>query len=116
MPEEDLVDNKEKTEVVAALSVLHQSSGPFEIRAPNTKKGVQSGYFDDIEAAYKAIIPLDGEEVPGIFVTLNAINPDLLARADNKIKPYAKNTTADGDVTRRRWLVLDLDPIRPAGI
>ena len=109
------MDNKEKTEVVAALSVLHQSSGPFEIRAPNTKKGVQSGYFDDIEAARQAIIELDGE-VPGIFVTLNAINPDLLARADNKIKPYAKNTTADGDVTRRRWLVLDLDPIRPAGI
>ncbi|MFL2540716.1 MAG: hypothetical protein ACJ0UT_01870 [Candidatus Latescibacterota bacterium] len=97
------MDNREKTDVVAALSVLHQSSGPFEIRAPNTKKGVQSGYFDDIEAACQAIIELDGK-VQGIFVTLNAINPDLLARANNKIKPYAKNTTADGDVTRRRWL------------
>jgi len=29
MPEEELVDNKEKTQVVAPLSVLHPSGGPL---------------------------------------------------------------------------------------
>ena len=95
------MDKKRQEQVVAALSVLRPLGSPFEIRVLKTKKGVKPGYFDHIEAVHKAIMPLDGQ-VPGISVTLNSINPDLRARANNKIKPFAKNTTADGDVTRRR--------------
>jgi hypothetical protein len=30
--------------------------------------------------------------------------------------PYAKQTTSDSDVVRRRWLPIDFDPVRPSGI
>jgi len=54
--------------------------------------------------------------VPGVYVTLNPVKPALLARAANKVKPYAKATTSDADVLVRRWLLFDLDAARPAGI
>jgi putative DNA primase/helicase len=40
----------------------------------------------------------------------------LLARSANKVTGYAKTTTRDRDIVRRRWLPVDLDPVRPAGI
>ena len=55
-------------------------------------------------------------EVPGIYVTLNPINTALLARSRNRAIPFCDTTTADGDVTARRWLPIDCDPVRPAGI
>jgi hypothetical protein len=54
--------------------------------------------------------------VPGVYVTLNPVKRDLLARASNRVQPYAKFTTSDPDIATRRWLPIDLDPIRPAGI
>ena len=52
----------------------------------------------------------------GIYYTLNPVNPALLARACNRLREYADLTTADSDVVRRRWLPVDLDPVRPSGI
>lgn len=42
--------------------------------------------------------------------------PSLLARATNRILHRAKTTTSDADILRRRWLLFDFDPKRPAGI
>jgi len=39
-----------------------------------------------------------------------------LARAHNRIKKGAKLATADNDVIGYRWLPVDLDSVRPAGI
>ncbi|MGE5446512.1 MAG: hypothetical protein ACM3SR_18260 [Ignavibacteriales bacterium] len=44
------------------------------------------------------------------------MNPQLLARANNRVERYAKWTTSDADILQRRWLGIDVDPIRPAGI
>ena len=41
---------------------------------------------------------------------------DLLARSCNAFGAYAKHTTSDTDIVVRRWLPIDLDPVRPAGI
>ncbi|MDA0991661.1 MAG: AAA family ATPase, partial [Verrucomicrobia bacterium] len=44
-------------------------------------------------------------------------NPALLSRAANRIRPVGKDpTTSDHDITRRHWLMIDFDAIRPAGI
>ncbi len=53
---------------------------------------------------------------PGVYITLNPVNPDLLARAVNRVKDRAKATTADKDILRRVWLPIDIDPRRPSGI
>ena len=52
----------------------------------------------------------------GVYVTLNRINPELLARRENRYEPYATTTTSDDQVVLRRWFPIDLDPVRPAGI
>ncbi len=46
------------------------------------------------------------------------MNPDLLARAVNRVRVASKGcpATADTDILKRRWLPIDLDPVRPAGI
>src|SRR5262245_5297833 len=89
--------------------------GVFEIRSPNTSKGTISGYFDNPKKAAAIVAKLSGE-VPAIYVTLNPVTPSLLARSANRLIHYAKNTTADTDIIRRRWLPLDFDAARPAGI
>jgi hypothetical protein len=48
-----------------------------------------------------------------VYVTLNPINPQLLARFCNRVEGYAKATATDKDVVRRCWLLIDFDPVRP---
>jgi hypothetical protein len=47
---------------------------------------------------------------------MNPCVPGLLARACNRVISYAEPTTSDHDILCRRWLLIDLDPTRPAGI
>jgi hypothetical protein len=99
-----------------ALDILHDPGTVFEIRIPKTARhGVVSGYFDDPQKAVRAVATLSGR-VPGIYTTSNPVNPDLLARTDNHLTNRSKRTTSDRDILRRRLLLIDLDPIRPAGI
>jgi hypothetical protein len=58
---------------------------------------------------------LDGRGF-AVYVTLNPVEPVLIARAQNKVKRYPKATTSDADIARRRWLPLDFDPVRPADV
>jgi hypothetical protein len=53
---------------------------------------------------------------PAVYVTINPVLPDLLARAANRIERKAAFTTADHDIVRRCRLLLDFDAARPAGI
>ena len=62
-----------------------------------------------------AAAKLNGEGA-GIFCTLNPVLPHLLARAENHVERYAKQTTGDSDIVRRRWLLVDCDAQRAAGI
>jgi hypothetical protein len=78
-------------------------------------KGIVSGYFDDREALAKAVTTADKERHGGIYFTLQIIDPRLSGRAFNRLKP-SDLTTADTNVLSYRWLPIDLDPIRPAGI
>lgn len=76
---------------------------------------VESGYFDDIPSMAKAASGII--EAMGFYFVPNVVNPELIARAKNRIGPARKNcTTSDSDIIRRRWLLVDLDPIRPTGI
>jgi len=79
------------------------------------RRGTIAGYFDDAESLATAVPALDGE-VPGVYLTLNPCNPVLLARAANRLQERAQVTTSDADILRRRWLLIDFDPVRPAGI
>lgn len=105
------------------LELLFQPGDVFEVRAPKCNNGrydsTCSGYFafETIEAAVCEIVKLDGVgNAPGIYVTLNPVKSDLLARATNRLRQRAKETTADKDIVQRRWLLMDIDSVRPAGV
>ncbi len=98
----------------AAMMVLEPGS-VAELRILNTNKKTVSGYFDDFDKLADAAAEWDGK-APGVYFTLNAVNPDLLARSSNHLTEWARLTTSDGDIVRRRWLPIDCDPVRPTGI
>jgi hypothetical protein len=52
----------------------------------------------------------------GVYITLNPVNPDLLARAVNRTITFARHTVADRDILTRCLLPIDFDSVRPAGI
>lgn len=108
-----------QTDITAVLRCLIEPGAVFEIRipeAPNTY-GTLSGYFNDFEAAAQAAAAWSGK-CGAVYITPNPVNPALLARAANRLKKLGKkdSATADPDISARRWLLVDLDPVRPSGI
>ncbi len=103
-------------DILRFLTLLWQPDDLRELRVPKYNKYNQtaSGYFDAPEKLAAAAAAWDGKH--DLYVTLNPVNPALLARAYNRINLKAEHTTADEDTARRDWLFLDIDPVRPAGI
>jgi len=101
--------------------VFNPQSKLVEIRLLG--KNTFSGYFRDVETIIKELKPLlDHMNVQyngtmQAYFTLNEINEDLYSREQHDCfvkKP--KSTTTDGDIVRRRFVLIDLDPNRAAGI
>ena len=109
----------EITGVRAALSLLFPTDCVVELRALGDG-GVHSGYFNDFDALAIRAEAIDTfKDVHGVYVTLNEVNPELLSRRANRVKQRLTRTdatTADADIIRRRWLPIDLDPVRPSGV
>ena len=106
-----------RTEIRRALALLCEQGQVYELRALPSKGGTLRGYFDNLDRlADSAARSCDELKPGGVYLTLNPVKRDLLARSSNKAEKYAKHATADVDVLRRRWLPLDFDPVRPSGI
>lgn len=110
-------------EIIHALRLWFQAGDVFEVRvldavsADYRREHIESGYFDyeHISAVPEALKRL--LFFRGVYVTVNPVNPDLLARAVNRLRPAGRNpTTADTDIVRRRWLLIDCDPRRASGV
>lgn len=99
-----------------ALEVVTQPGQTVELRIPGIQgKRTDSGYFNDLDKL--AVAAADYESrAEGVYITLNPVQPALLARSANRVREYAKQTTADKDILLRRWIFIDFDPVRPAGI
>jgi hypothetical protein len=103
----------ELPEIHRAIALLLEPGQVYEIRAFG--RGTTSGYFDDFEKLAKGAAGLSGK-VPAVYITINPVLRDLLARSANRLTQYARSTTNDQQIVRRRWLPIDFDPVRPAGI
>lgn len=113
----------DKAEITGALRKVFSPGDVFEIRildaltANIMRKHTVCGYFDydHIEAAADEI-----EKVRlclGVYYTPNPCRKDLLGRAKNHLNDSFKQyATADADILCRRWLLIDCDAVRPAGI
>lgn len=109
-----ITTNADATEIARALSLLMQPADVHELRALDTSKATQSGYFTDREKMAAAAAMLSGRGQ--VYVSLNPTIADLLARANNRLKPYSKSGTTDNEIAERRWFGVDCDPKRPRDI
>lgn len=86
-------------------------------------KNTYSGYFTSVEtliARIKPLLDIGNAQYYGnlqAYFTLNEIKADLYSREqrDTFVKK-PKSTTTDGDIVRRKLVLVDLDPSRSAGI
>jgi len=110
-------------ELTHALQLWFQSGDVFEVRVLDAvttdyrREHVESGYFDyeHIPQVAAALAKLRGYR--GAYATVNPVNGALLARAVNRLRAVGREpTTADADILRRRWLLIDCDAVRPSGI
>lgn len=103
-------------ELERAFSTFTEPGQVFEVRLlHHNKKRVDAGYFDAPMHAATAIAGLE-DSYAGIYFTPNPVAPDLAARSYNRISPWAALTTMDEHILKRRWLLVDIDPVRPSGI
>jgi hypothetical protein len=112
--------------IAQALGAFHPPGSVFEERALGVpafkgKSGevvtkTWSGYFDDPVKAAAAIVSSDAR-LGTIYFTPNPCVPDALSRAANRIRPIKNEpTTKDTEIARRRWLLVDADPVRLSGV
>jgi P4 family phage/plasmid primase-like protien len=110
------------------LSILFEPGQIFELRAMDCTRGGRPrnhmGYFEATpanlqKAAEQALSLSEHGGARAIYFTLNPLNPDVLARRANRVEVVqsrAYASASDKDVIRRRWLLVDCDPIRPAEV
>jgi len=103
--------------------VLLEPGQVIELRAWGVKRGkykphVEAGFFgyEHVGEFVKAAADLT-DISEGVYWTLNPVHPDLLARCCNRVEwPEKDSQTSDKDILRRRWLLIDADPVRKAKI
>jgi hypothetical protein len=106
----------DKPLLIEADKLLHPG-GVVELRLLHLDGRGQtaSGYFDQPALLAEAALRYH-RRAEGGYITLNPLPASLLARASNQVVERARETTSDGEVRRRAWLPIDLDPTRPSGI
>jgi len=101
-------------EIRKSLAILFDERAIVELRAFGAFGDVVSGFYEDHDALARDTAILDRNSYQA-YVTLNEIYPASSRRVLNTIVHKVDSTTADRDIIRRRWLPVDVDPVRPSG-
>lgn len=103
-------------EVRKAIKTLQDPGDVFEVRAIGTaKKDILSGYFRDAETLLKAFDTIDLRQ-RNIYITLGKVKDECFARSQSERFLKSPQTSSDTEIVGYRWLFVDLDPVRTAGI
>jgi hypothetical protein len=112
---------KQVAEIHRGLELFIEPGAVHELRAldVNTGNGWTAtffGYFNNRDLMATAASELSGKAA-GVYLTLNPVVPEFLARCANRTKRAKKdNSTKDDEILSRRWLFVDIDAVRPSGI
>ena len=108
----------DETQIYKWCDIFGKSGSLVEVRVIDSKGKIYSGYVKSVDAIINAIRPYDRMHVQ-IYFTLNEINDGCYSRVQHdKIIPVSSKepTTGDNDIDRRKFVLIDLDPKRPAGV
>src|SRR4029453_18670098 len=86
--------------------------------AGERRMGTLSGYFDRDHFDDVLQVLRQVERASACYFTPNYGKPELLARSYNRARIVEDRDplTGDKDVLERRWILIDVDAVRPAGI
>jgi RecA/RadA recombinase len=103
----------DENQVRQAVRLLHDDA-LFELRYVAGKK-IYTGYFKGADKliAELELLPDSGGNV---YITLQDINDSCYNREQKDKVLFGKPTTSDGDISGYITLLIDLDPVRPAGV
>ena len=104
-----------ESEIYRFWDVFKNGNQLTEIRLIANDGKTASGYFTDPKTMIDAIRPYAKDY--SVYFTINSINPDCYGRPQkDKILPRVKNTTTDGEIIGRDFVLLDLDSRRATGV
>lgn len=122
------MNDNERAEVARRLvevwsAALFEPDQVVELRAIGVCEGygrpvTWAGFFDPAGRVKMAEAALRlTAKAQGVYFTLNPVDPGLKARRCNRVARAESGELAkDKDVLRRRWLLVDVDPSRVAGV
>ena len=109
--------NDEKNEFFKTVNAYQLQGRVVELRILKSRlnKGrTVSGYYNNYNKAWEDIRARWKDET--IYMSLQKLNPAILARADNRLRTDTTNCTSESDVQAYIFLHVDIDPKRPSGI
>lgn len=95
---------------VRALKV--RDSNPLRWYGKSFNGFYDSGDAGSLEAAVRDVSRIDGRTAPGVYFTINELDPVVRNWGMNALT-RAERAAADDDVARLRYMYVDLDPSRP---
>ena len=95
------------------FELLKKQEDVIEVRCI-TSRSNYSGYFKNVDNIIKELPRYSNGNV---YFVLNKISDGCYSREQHEVfVEKAKNTTSDGDISLREWLLIDVDPKRPSGV
>lgn len=102
-------------EIRRAIAALKEPGELFEIRIiRSNRKQPVVGYFKDVDKMLRELHKQDMDKA-NVYMVLNVINPACYGK-DASDRFTASSSTSDNDITERRYVLVDLDPVRPSGV
>lgn len=105
-------------EIRKAITILQAPDHVFEVRvigSSSGRKDILSGYFRDAETLLANFDKIDVRN-RNIYITLGEVKEECFSRSQSEHFERNPSTTSDPEIVKYRWLFIDLDPVRPAGI
>ncbi|HST04132.1 MAG TPA: AAA family ATPase [Chloroflexia bacterium] len=108
------VEHTSADSILASMVQVVTPKSVIELRIL-TRGGMLSGYFDDLKAMACEAARYSGS-ARGIYWTMNPCDPRLLERAANRVRNSIGKgeATSDSDILTRRFMLVDIDPVRLA--
>ena len=104
----------DEAEIRKGTQQINPEGDLFEVRIIGKGKPI-SGYFKDVDTLLEKLKTIDLRNM-NVYVTLNQISDDLFSRIQSETFVAGANATHDNEVVGYKYLFIDLDPKRAAGI